>query len=339
MSHPPPNPIPTKPPLGLYGGNVLIAAPSRWDEACFSAPVVRAIRLARPTCILAVVCPEEQIAYWKSSKKINCVIGYGPKHTYRVMLREQLESELKWESAILWERNEGAELAVDLKVRQRLGYATKDLKKWLTDEVTVDASDGAPEHRVQHYLRFAERLKITTNHPELFQSLPQGISAGKRAILVSPESDYGDSYEWQEQSWLQLLHWLRETLRTEVRLVSCGRGKSKLAERLGAASGLPLERWESLENVLPIVAEHALAICADSSLCHLTAHCGVTTVSLFGPGDPHWRRPLGRQHAVVRRKAECSPCLLAKCPMDLRCQKEISVEECVEAILQKYSAA
>jgi ADP-heptose:LPS heptosyltransferase len=320
----------------LYGGNVLIAAPSRWDEACFSAPVVRAIRLARPTCVLGVVCPEEQVGYWKSIKKINCVMGYGVKQSYRSLLRDQSESELKWESAILWERNPAAELAVDLKVKQRLGYPAKDLKKWLTDEVVVPVTHGATEHRVQHYLRFAERLQIPTNHPELFQPLRFDAKA---TILVSPESDYGDYYQWQEQSWLEVLRWIRETLGAEVRLVSCGRGKPKLAQRLAAASGLPCERWESLENALQIIAQHSLAICADSSLCHLTAHCGVTTVSLFGPGDPVWRRPLGRQHALVRRKAECSPCLLAKCPMDLRCQKEITVEECIAAISQKYSVA
>lgn len=339
MSHPPPNPVPTKPPVGLYGGNVLVAAPTRWDEACFSAPVVRAIRLARPTCILGVVCPEEQVGYWKSMKKINCVMGYGAKQSYRSLLRDQATSELKWESAILWERNLGAELAVELKVKQRLGYAAKDLKKWLTDELVVAPAQGGTEHRVQHYLRFAERLQISTNHPELFQPAQLVENIAKRAILVSPESDYGDSYQWQEQNWLEVLHWIRETLGADVRLVSCGKGKPKLAQRLAAASGLPCERWETLENAVPIVAEHALAICADSSLCHLTAHCGVTTVSLFGPGDPVWRRPLGRQHAVVRRKAECSPCLLAKCPMDLRCQKEITVAECIEAIEQKHSLA
>jgi heptosyltransferase-2 len=173
----------------------------------------------------------------------------------------------------------------------------------------------------------------------LFHPLRLTAKGGTGAILVSPESDYGDSYQWQEQSWLEVLRWIRDTLGAEVRLVSCGHGKTKLAQSIAAASGLPCERWETLENALPIVAEHSFAICADSSLCHLTAHCGVTTVSLFGPGDPTWSRPLGRQHALVRRKAECSPCFLAKCPMDLRCQKEITVEQCIAVIAQKYPVA
>jgi ADP-heptose:LPS heptosyltransferase len=71
---------------------------------------------------------------------------------------------------------------------------------------------------------------------------------------------------------------------------------------------------------------HGLVVAADGSLPHLAAHVGSTCVTLFGPNDPAWKRPLGKRHAVVRRHVECAPCLLAKCPMDLRCQKELEAE-------------
>jgi heptosyltransferase-2 len=77
-------------------------------------------------------------------------------------------------------------------------------------------------------------------------------------------------------------------------------------------------------------------VAADSSISHLSAHVGVTTISLFGPNDPAWRRPLGRQHAFVRRKTECAPCLLKKCYFDLRCQKEMTYEDVARAIMMKY---
>ncbi len=337
MSHPPPNPIPSKPPLGLFGGNVLVAAPTSWDEACFSAPAVRAIRAARPTCTLGVVCPAEQTDYWKSFAKMDRVISYGAGTSYREMLREQSQSKIIWESAILWEKNDGAELAVDLKVRQRLGYPAKDLKKWLTDEVIVDPIHGAPEHRVQHYLRFMDRLKIPVNLPQLFQPVAIVPSSQKKGIIISPESDYGTTYEWSEEKWIELINIIREKIDTTITLVSHPTSKTRLAERI--AQSVPDIMLTPLQNVggaLPLAASQAMAICADSSLSHVAAHAGATVVTLFGPGDPNWRRPLGRQHAVVRRKVECSPCLLAKCPMDLRCQKELSVAHVAMMILAKY---
>ena len=41
----------------------------------------------------------------------------------------------------------------------------------------------------------------------------------------------------------------------------------------------------------------------------------MTDVTLFGPNDPAWKRPLGKRHAVVRRHVECAPCLAARCAM------------------------
>ena len=43
-------------------------------------------------------------------------------------------------------------------------------------------------------------------------------------------------------------------------------------------------------------------------------------------------RPLGKQHVIVRRKVECSPCHAPKCRMDLRCQNELEVEEVLRAL-------
>jgi heptosyltransferase-2 len=91
-----------------------------------------------------------------------------------------------------------------------------------------------------------------------------------------------------------------------------------------------------LSQALPVIAAHSLVIAADSSLCHLAAHVGVTTIALFGPNEPAWRRPLGRQHMVVRQKVECSPCFQRKCPLDLRCQNELSYEDVANAIMLKY---
>jgi ADP-heptose:LPS heptosyltransferase len=73
-------------------------------------------------------------------------------------------------------------------------------------------------------------------------------------------------------------------------------------------------------------------IAADGSLPHLAAHAGATCVTLFGPNDPVWKRPLGKRHAVVRRHVECAPCLLGKCPLDGRCQRELEADRVWAAI-------
>ena len=90
-----------------------------------------------------------------------------------------------------------------------------------------------------------------------------------------------------------------------------------------------------LAGVLPFLAVHGLVIAADGSLPHLAAHAGATCVTLFGPNDPAWKRPLGRRHAVVRRHVECAPCLLAKCPLDQRCQSELEADRVWQTVREK----
>jgi heptosyltransferase-2 len=87
-----------------------------------------------------------------------------------------------------------------------------------------------------------------------------------------------------------------------------------------------------------LLAAYGFVIAADGSLPHLAAHVGATCVVLFGPNDPAWKRPLGRRHAIVRRDVECAPCLLAKCPLDLRCQIELESERVWQAVARVLQA-
>jgi ADP-heptose:LPS heptosyltransferase len=94
---------------------------------------------------------------------------------------------------------------------------------------------------------------------------------------------------------------------------------------------------DPLAGTLPLLAVHGLVVAADGSLSHLAAHAGATCVTLFGPNDPVWKRPLGKRHAVVRRHVECAPCLLPKCRLDMRCQNELEVERVWSVIRSKLA--
>jgi hypothetical protein len=40
---------------------------------------------------------------------------------------------------------------------------------------------------------------------------------------------------------------------------------------------------------------------------------------------------------VVRRHVECAPCLLAKCPLDMRCQNELETDRVWQAVREKLT--
>lgn len=336
MSHPPPNPLPQKPPLGLYGGSVLFAAPRRWDEACFSVPALRAIRAARPTCSLGVLCHEEQATLWQSVPGLNAIIVYNDKSSVRQMIKHEEQSRYDWDSAILWENDITAEFCHARKIKQRLAYSHKNMLKWITDAVPLSDEPAPVEHRVQYYLRFMERLRVPTQLPLLFTPCPLDFSCSAKHVIVSPGSDYGPSHEWNLTQWKEIIDLLNRW-GAEVSIVQLPVAKSTIARDLGALfPECPLVSLASFDKALPHLAAASLTITADSSLCHISAHLGTTTIALFGPNDPTWRRPLGRKNTFVRRKVECSPCLLPKCPLDRRCQNELTSDEVARVIQEKW---
>ena len=185
------------------------------------------------------------------------------------------------------------------------------------------------------------KLNLPTQKPELFMPVNLGILQVPGAVLVCPESDYGPHYEWSLERWSEIMGLLITHLNAKVLVAGHPGSRTGLSARLAKLfpNDCQFAMLDPIASALPIIAAHSLVIAADSSISHLSAHLGVTTISLFGPNDPTWRRPLGKQHTFVRHKTECAPCLLKKCGFDLRCQKEMTYEDVASVIMMKYPMA
>lgn len=309
------------------GRDMLVAAPERWDEACFAVPALRAL-LASGLGI-GVLCRDEQRGFWETLAGLS-VLAY-PQKTKAKLVAAEIRGS--WQAALVWDAGFAAEAVKLADVPRRLGPEERKLKKQLTHPLVV--SEKPLDHRVRFYLSAVEEMGIDTLNPEFFTPTPIGIEPVAAAVLISPDSDYGPSHEWPLDRWLDIARKLRENgRRVTVAGMEGGRG---LGKRLAAELGDGVEFFQAspLAGALPLLAVHGLIIAADASLPHLASHVGATCVTLFGPNDPAWKRPLGRRHVVVRRHAECAPCLLAKCPLDMRCQNELETDRVWAAVRDK----
>ncbi len=273
-----------------------------------------------------VLCPVEQREFWETLEGL-VVITYAPKTKSKVAAAEIRGN---WQASLAWDFGFAAEAFKIAGIPRRLGRNDGKLKKTLTHPLGFTV--GPLEHRVRYYLSAAEELGVQTAKPEFFAPCSLGIEPVAGAVLLCPGSDFGANHEWPIERWVEIAGKLLESgLRVTVTSVDGGRGLGKiLADKLG-------ERVEffhaaPLAGALPLLAVHGLVIAADGSLPHLAAHAGATCVVLFGPNDPAWKRPLGKRHSIVRRHVECAPCFLSKCVMDLRCQKELSVDRVWDAV-------
>jgi len=96
-----------------------------------------------------------------------------------------------------------------------------------------------------------------------------------------------------------------------------------------------------VENLSLMAAAALIRICRlfitnDSGLSHVSVAVGTQTITLFGPSDPGRTAPFGREHIVISKKLECSPCWgihnlgvgIVPCIYnDNLCMKQITVDE------------
>lgn len=316
-------------PPDLKTGDLLVAAPWRWDEACFAVPAVRA--LLHSSLGVGILCREEQLPLWTSLGHPNLLTH--PEDSRPRQLAPRLAG--RWKAALVWEAGIAAEAIAKAKILRRIGPEEKPLSRLLTDPVPA-AKPGPVVHRVRHYLSVVESMGIATARPEFFAPVGLEVRQEPDSVLLCPDSDFGSSHEWPLERWLETA---KALLASERKLGVIGlRGGRGLGRVLAARmpEGTPLLIGQPMGEILPQLAAHQVMIAADGSLPHLAAHVGTTCVTLFGPNDPQWKRPLGRRHAWVHRHTECAPCFLATCPLDSRCQEELETRRLWAAMRQVF---
>lgn len=297
---------------------LLVAAPQSWKDVCFSLPAVRAIAAAGNP--ISILCPEPQRKFWEaagfealtaypsgaSARAIASLINHAPR-------------------ALLWEAGSAADACAKAGVNERIGLPAAKLAKRLTRTLEYKVKPGPTNHEVTRFLEVARQLDADPMKPEHFAPIPcEKVTA---PLLVVPESDYSSIYEWPADRWVELIQRLKEEGKelTIGSLRNRGAAQKIAAETECGTIAIDLADPESFVS-------HTHVLAADGSLPHIAAAFGTSCAVLYGPADPELSRPLGKQHLIIRKKAECSPCFLSKCPIDLRCQNDLEVDRVIEKI-------
>jgi heptosyltransferase-2 len=305
------------------GGELLMEAPIRWDEACYAIPAMRA--MVASGIAVGVLCEEGQRGFWDTVAGLK-IVDFPRKSKVKSIAASMAG---QWQASLVWEPGLAAEIFQAAGIPRRLGPDLPKLRRRLSHPMKF--RESPLEHRVRYYLAAVEELGVETGRAEFFAPAELGGERMPDRVLLCPGSDYGPSHEWLLERWIALAGLIRESGRRVS--LACVEGVRGMGRRLAEALQEPdFHELQPSAEVLPVLARYAWMVSADGSLPHLAAHGGVTCVTLFGPNDPAWKRPLGRRHAVVRRHVECAPCLLAKCPLDLRCQHELEVERVWRAV-------
>jgi hypothetical protein len=299
---------------------MLVAAPERWDEACFAVPAVRA--LAASGMDVGVICLAGQADFWRTLEGIEVRIFDGKPDV------------AGWDTVLAWDCGAIAKALRKTGAARHLAPAADPaLAKWATDPVKTKVR--VLEHRVRYFLATVEALGVETRDARLFAPVEMGVGEREDAILLCPDSDFGPSHEWPLDRWVEVARRLRDHHGHAIEVASM-RGDRRLERALGG--DVPFFDASNLTSVLGRLGGYQRIVAADGSLPHIAGHVGSTCVVLFGPNDANWRRPLGKRHTVVKHHVECAPCLLPKCRLDMRCQQRLEVDVVMKAILDNLHA-
>jgi len=229
--------------------------------------------------------------------------------------------------------------------RRKLGYnSLQELSGlFLNEKIPEDME----KHAVDRYLDFPRYLGARDSEPEFFIPVGKenekkvdellrssGIDRDERFVAVSPMALW-ETKLWDEDKFAALCDRIISEL--GVKIVFTGNEEGGMNERIQSLMTVPcvnLGGKTTLRDLACLYQRAVLLVTTDSGPMHIAAAAGTPVVALFGPTSPARTGPYGKEHTVIRREIDCSPCFLKKCETR-QCMKDISVEEVFQAVKER----
>ena len=159
-----------------------------------------------------------------------------------------------------------------------------------------------------------------------------GVKERERIVLVSPKARWQTKL-WSEDKFAALCDRLIEELGYEVIMVG-GKGDKDYIGRIFSimkSRAIDVSGRTKLRQLAYLMTIAPLVICLDSGPMHIASAVGTKTIALFGPTSIDRTGPYGKNHVVIRRDLQCSPCFNKTCD-DIKCMNDIGVEAVLEAV-------
>jgi lipopolysaccharide heptosyltransferase II len=239
------------------------------------------------------------------------------------------------------------------RAARRVGFHRRDSKEgnWLFNNEHIEAfGEGIP--KLEHYLKFADHLKIDRSAPEWdFHLSPverasatRHVAALSRRFAVLFVGTRWPSKQWFPAQMTACVERLSDRFNLDVVLLG-GKDEQTIAAEVEASSSkriLNLTGRTSLREAIALIQQAVLAIGPDTGLMHIAAAVETPVISLWGATDPVRTGPHKFSELVLRGTAACAPCRRRTCPIGRVCLRSISTEQIeakISAALQWYEPA
>lgn len=319
--------------------SLLLIRPGGIGDAVLLAPTIRLIKTIYPDCKIAVLAERRNAGVFDLIPGVNQLYCYDTPSEFIQALRNNYDVVIDTEQ---WHRL-SAVVARLIPAPIKIGFATNERQRMFTHTEPYCHD----EYEVESFLRLARTfcgettptidlaapfLTIPENAKDRINTLLEPLQ-GQPYLVIFPGASIAER-RWGAENYHTVALQLPAT--TGVKIVVVGGTVDQAdAAVIAGAQGISLAGKTSLVETAAVIAEAKLLISADSGLLHLAVGLDVPTVSLFGPGIAAKWAPVGSKHRVVNHHLPCSPCTkfgtTPPCPHNVRCMREITSAEIVEA--------
>lgn len=244
-------------------------------------------------------------------------------------------------------RNEGYDLVIDLQGLLRSGLmaaATGSSMRMGFSEAregsalfyTHKVGGGRELHAVDRYLKVAHALGCDTRN--IIFPMPVISESSEIKRLKKKLGEYAvivPGARWHTKRWLaESFGAVAAMLKVKSIIVGSELDRTvarKIAER-SKGMAVAMAGETSIPELISLIRGAKYVVTNDSGPMHIAAAYEVPAVAIFGPTNPAMTGPYGHNHIIVTAGNECAPCYKKKCE-DLKCMKEISVEQVHKAIM------
>ena len=345
-------------------GRLLIRGTNWVGDAVMSLPALKQVRREFSQAQITLLVVPWVSGVYEECEYIDKIIQYerqGKHGGVRGKIRLVREVRQRDFDAALFFQNafEAAFLAWLSGIRFRAGY-DRDGRKWLlTHSIRVDPRIRRL-HQCYYYLDLVDQLlgrnrtalqSVTPGHYANSPFLPleditipvgpsrkeaarqklrqSGTPLQKKLVGVNPGAYFGSAKRWLSDRFAELLDRLIERENAGVVIFGAS-NELQIAESIQShmrCRPVILSGKTSLAELIAMISVCDLFITNDSGPMHLAAALCVPTLAIFGPTDENATGPMSPTAVLVKKKVECSPCLLRECPIDHRCMTRISVDD------------
>ena len=338
----------------------LLVRSTNWlGDAVMTLPAIQAMARGRPDAQVTVLAPEKLAGLFAEVPGVAKVLPI-KKGTGVFGVAATIRRAGPFDAAVILPNSVRSALEAFLGgVPRRVGYAGHR-RRWLLNQVVSEPPEPfkpegkeevvrrvapARPHQSRRYAHLAvtigaEQVAVYAEPPANLN--PPRVERGAfLRIGLCPGAEYGPTKRWLPERFAAAAKRVGEQKPVDWVLFGVETDR-EFGEPVAKELGDRCENRIGETDLAGLIAElrgcHAL-LTNDTGTMHLAAYLGVPVVAVFGSTDPVLTGPLAPPERVriLRHQVECSPCFLARCPLDLRCMKAVSAEEAAAAVLELVS--